>query len=141
MRVVLDTNVLVAALISPFSPPHTIYQAWRASRFQLITSVVQLEELRRVSRYPKIKAILPAHRVGAMINNIQNATVLEVLPALPDAIAASDPTDTFLLAMSLAGEADYLVTGDSRAGLLQRGNIGRTRIVTPSMFCNEVLQH
>ncbi|MEV2131233.1 hypothetical protein ABZR35_30415, partial [Pseudomonas aeruginosa] len=32
-----------------------------------------------------------------------------------------------------------LVTGDRRAGLLQRGHIERTRIVTPAVFCVEVL--
>jgi len=32
------------------------------------------------------------------------------------------------------GEADYIVTGDQRAGLLQRGSIGRTRIVTQPPF-------
>ena len=42
-------------------------------------------------------------------------------------------------ALAMAGEADYLVTGDHRAGLLQRGSIGRTRIVTPATFCAEVL--
>jgi hypothetical protein len=41
------------------------------------------------------------------------------------------------LAMALAGDADYLVTGDHRAGLLQRGRFGRTRIVTPGAFCAE----
>ena len=61
------------------------------------------------------------------------------LPPLPDGIEASDPNDAFLLAMALGGEADYLVTGDRRAGLLQRGSIGRTRIVTPATFCAEAL--
>lgn len=41
--------------------------------------------------------------------------------------------------MALAGEADNLVTGDRRAGLLQQGSIGRTRIVTPAIFCVEAL--
>jgi uncharacterized protein len=49
------------------------------------------------------------------------------------------PDDAFLLAMALAGNADYLVTGDRRAGLLQRRYIERTRIVTPAVFCAEVL--
>ena len=44
-----------------------------------------------------------------------------------------------LLAMAVQGEADYLVTGDKRAGLLQRGHIERTRIVIPAVFCEEVL--
>ena len=139
MRVILDTNVLLGALISPHGPPDAIYRAWRAARFELVTSRAQLDELRRVSRYPKLKTILPAHRIGTMLNNMQRALVLEVLPALLENLEANDPDDTFLLAMALAGEADYLVTGDRRAGLLQRGSIGRARIVTPTTFCAEPL--
>jgi predicted nucleic acid-binding protein len=104
-----------------------------------VTGAAQLDEMRRVSRYPKIKAILPAHRIGTMISNIQRAIVLNTLPPLPNSIEADDPNDTFLLAMSLAGDADYLVTGDRRTGLLQCGSIGRTRIVTPVTFCDEAL--
>jgi putative PIN family toxin of toxin-antitoxin system len=139
MRVILDTNVLLGTLISPHGPPDTIYRAWRASRFDLVTSAAQLDELRRVSRYPKLKAILPAHRIGTMVNNMHRAIVLDVLPQLPDGIEANDPNDVFLLAMAMAGEADYLVTGDRRSGLLQRGSVGRTRIVIPVTFCAEAL--
>ena len=136
MRVVLDTNVLLSALISPHGPPDVIYRAWRAARFEVVTSVAQLDELRRASRYPKFKAVLQPHRVGTMVNNLQRAVVLEHLPA---GIEADDPNDAFLLAMAVASEAEYLVTGDHRAGLLQRGSIGRTRIVTPAAFCTEAL--
>jgi len=139
MRVILDTNVLLGALISPHGPPDTIYRAWRAAKFDLVTSTAQLDELRRVSRYPKLKTILPAHRIGTMVNNMQRAVVLGVLPPLPDGVDVSDPNDAFLLAMALTGEADYLVTGDRRAGLLQLGNLGRARIVTPTVFCAETL--
>jgi putative PIN family toxin of toxin-antitoxin system len=139
MRVILDTDVLLGALISPHGPTDVIYRAWRAARFELVTSRPQLDELRRVSRYPKLKTLLPAHRIGTMLNNMQLAIVLEVLPALPENLEANDPNDTFLLAMALAGEADYLVTGDRRAGLLQRGSIGRARIVTPTTFALAIL--
>ena len=136
MRVVLDTNVLLSALISPRGSPDTIYRAWRAAKFELMTSLPQLDELRRASRYPKFQNILQPHRVGTMINNLQRATVLEV--ASTD-LALNDPDDIFLAAIAITGDADYLVTGDGRAGLLQMGNIGRTRILTPSRFCLEVL--
>lgn len=139
MRVVLDTNVLLSALISPHGPPDTIYRAWRAAQFELVTSTAQLDELRRVSRYPKLKAILPPHRVGAMVNNMQRAVILKLLPNLPAGVELSDPNDAFLFTMALGGEADYLVTGDRRAGLLQLGSAGRTRILTPAAFCNETL--
>jgi len=98
--------------------------------------VAQLDELRRASRYPKFKAVLQPHRVGTMVNNLQRAVVLEHLPT---GIEADDPNDAFLISMALASEAEYLVTGDHRAGLLQRGSIGRTRILTPAAFCAEAL--
>lgn len=137
MRVVLDTNVLLSALISPHGAPDTIYRAWRAAKFDIITSITQLDELRRASRYPKFKAILQPSRVGTMINNLQHAIVLDGLTVKAE---ADDPNDAFLLSMSIDGHADYLVTGDRRAGLLQRGSIERTRIVTPALFCSDVLR-
>lgn len=137
MRVVLDTNILFSALISPHGAPDAIYRAWRSARFELVTSRAQLEEIRRASRYPKLQAVLQPAKVGVMINNLQRALVLEQLPR---DFEADDPDDAFLLAMADAGKADYLVTGDRRAGLLQRGPVGRTRILTPTAFCNEVLK-
>jgi hypothetical protein len=61
MRVILDTNVLLGALISPHGPPDVIYRAWRAARFELVSSMAQLDELRRVSRYPKLKSMRALH--------------------------------------------------------------------------------
>ncbi len=139
MRVVLDTNVLLSALISSHGAPDTIYNAWRAGRFDLVTSLIQLDELRRVSRYPKLKSILPPHRVGAMVNNMQRAIVLEHLPNLPQGVEVHDSNDAFLFTMALVSKANCLVTGDRRAGLLQLGSAGQARIVTPITFCNEVL--
>ena len=133
MRVVLDTNVLLSALISPHGAPDAIYRAWRAARFEVITSPGQLDELRRASRYPKLQAVLQPHRVGVMVNNLQRAVVLEGVST--EGIEADDPFDAYLLALAVQGAADYLVTGDHAAGLLRRGNIGRTRIVTPAIFC------
>jgi len=45
----------------------------------------------------------------------------------------------FLLAMAPAADADYIVTGDHRAGLLQRRHIGRARVVTPAVFCLDAI--
>lgn len=139
MRVILDTNVLIAALISRHSPPETIYRAWRGGRFDLVTSRVQLGELQRISRYPKLKAILPNHRIGTMINNLNRALVMDPLPVLPAGEETDDPDDDFLLCMVLASDADFLVTGDRRAGLLQRGSFRRARILSPADFCREAI--
>jgi putative PIN family toxin of toxin-antitoxin system len=136
MRVVLDTNILFSVLISPHGKPDLIYRAWRSARCEIVTSHLQLDEVRRASRYPKFRDILQPAKVGAMVNNLQRAVVLEELLIT---VEADDADDAFLLAMALAGDADYLITGDRRAGLLQRGYIERTRIVTPAVFCAEVL--
>jgi len=136
MRVVLDTNVLLSALVPPYGAPDTIYRAWRAARFEIVTSRVQLDELRRASRYPKFQAVLQTNREGTMICNLQRAIVLDQLSSN---VEADDPDDAFLVAMAIAGDADYLVTGDRRAGLLQKCNVGRTRVLTPANFCLEVL--
>lgn len=136
MRVVLDTNVLFSALISPHGAPDIIYRAWRAANFEVVTSLIQLDEIRRASRYPKFQSILQPHQVGAMINNLQRAIVLD-RPV--EEVEADDPNDSFLLALAIEGQADYLVTGDSRAGgLLNRIIIGKTRIIRPSQFCTEI---
>ena len=58
MRVVFDTDILIAALITRDTPPDRIYQAWRKRRFELVSSEWQLEEFRRVSRYPKLRNYL-----------------------------------------------------------------------------------
>lgn len=136
MRVVLDSNVLLSALISPHSPPQLIYSAWRKGRFELITCDQQIEEIRRASRYSKFQHILQGHRVGALINNLQRTTQLD-LPAQTET-TARDPDDAFLLALAEAGDADALVTGDHRAGLLELGSYRRARIVTPAEFLQAI---
>lgn len=131
MRVIIDTNVLFSALITPGNTPDKIYEAWREKKFLLVTSVEQLAEIRRASRYAKFKANLQPLRVGRMMNNLRQAML--VVPQ-PVGVEISDPMDVFLLGMAMAGNADYLVTGDRRAGLLTLKAYGRTRIVTPSAF-------
>ena len=132
MRVVLDSNIFLSALLSPHAPPHRIYQAWRQGRFELITSTIQLDELRRASRYPKFRGILQPHRVGHMLNNIHGATIID---RLPGGYEAEDPHDTWLLALADVGGANYLVTGDKRSGLLAQRHVGAARILTAAAFC------
>lgn len=132
MLVVLDSNVLFSALISPHGPPHRIYEAWREGRFELATCEDQIEELRRASRYPKFHGILQPHLVGLMLNHLHRAEVWEHLPARHE---ADDPHDAYLLNLADAARADFLVTGDKRAGILKRKRIGMTAILTASAFC------
>jgi len=137
MRVILDTNILISSLISSYGLPEAIYRAWRAARFELVTSGFQLDEIRRASRYPKLRERLKPAQTGTLINSLRQQAL--VLDHLNLTIEVSDPNDAFLVAMAMAANADYLVTGDKRAGLLELGHIEQTRILTPAAFRAEVL--
>lgn len=130
MRVVLDSNVLISALISAGSPPDLIYRAWREKRFTLVTSKTQLAEIRRASRYPKLQKLVPSREFGVLINRLHGALVLDKLPRVD---LSSDSADNYLLAMAAAAQADFLVTGDSK-DLLRIKKFARTRILTPGSF-------
>jgi putative PIN family toxin of toxin-antitoxin system len=131
MRVVLDTGILIAALITADTPPDQVYQAWRKKRFMLITSAWQLEEFRRASRYERVKKFLKPTEAGNLVNGLKRHAT--VLAELPEVDLSRDPQDNPVIAMAVAGQADYLVTGDRR-GLLSLKRVGNTRIVTPAEF-------
>jgi putative PIN family toxin of toxin-antitoxin system len=127
MRLILDTNVLVAALIVPHGTPHQLFEAFLSDRFTLITSDVQLEELARVTRYPAIRSRIHPAQAGRMVNAVRSLAVL--LDKTPEASVSRHPYDDYLFSMAKAGEVDYLVTGDESAVLAVR-KYGRTQIVT-----------
>ncbi len=131
MRLVLDTNVLISALLASGSLPAHLIVLWREGRFDLLTSADQLDELRRVSRYPKIRERLAPALAGRLINEIRDLAV--VLNDLPLVTASPDPHDNYLLAMAASGSADFLVTGDKRDLLALRLFEG-TRIITVREF-------
>jgi len=55
MRLVIDTNILISALLIEPSLPAQLITLWREGRFDLLTSDEQFDELIRVTRYPKIR--------------------------------------------------------------------------------------
>lgn len=112
MRVVVDTNVLISALLSSRSPPAQIVTLWREGRFELLTSAEQLDELVRVTRYPKIRERLVPALAGRLVNELRDVAVM--VADLPHVTACADPYDNYLLAMIVAGKGDHLVTGDKR---------------------------
>lgn len=112
MRLVVDTNVLISALFSAQSLPSHLIALWREGRFDLLTSADQIDELMRVTRYPRIRERLSPTLAGRLINELKD--VATVVTGLPNITASPDPYDDYLLATALAGEADFVVTGDKR---------------------------
>ena len=127
MRVVLDTNILVSALLSPAGGPALIYTAWEEGSFTLLTCEEQLLELRATLEKPKIAVLIKPHKAGRLVNQLRRLAQ-EVPPPLPEVKRSPDPDDDFLLALCEAGRADYLVTGD-KSGLLAL-NVHKTTEIT-----------
>jgi uncharacterized protein len=135
MRVILDTNVLLSALISPHGSADRLYQAWRTGRFTLLTSEVQLEEFRRVRRHERIRPLLDSAAAGTVMNELRELAIL--LNEFPKLASFVDPFDNFFFAMACVGRADYLVSGD-RAGVLAIGQFEATRILNVRHMLREL---
>ncbi|MEM6427695.1 MAG: putative toxin-antitoxin system toxin component, PIN family [Deinococcota bacterium] len=136
MRVVIDTNILISALISPQGLSNELYQHWLARKFQLITSTWQLEEIRRVSRYPSVKDNFQPHEVGKLINGLRKHAF--VVEALPRVTYSPDPDDNPIIAAALAANADYIISGDKKdIQSLQR--VAGIKIVTTREFIEDIL--
>lgn len=122
MRIVLDTPVLLRMwLASPHAtratpapdapdPYHTLFEAWRAGCFLLVTSHLQLDEVRRACRHPKIAPLLPAHQLETIFSTRHHIQVLENVRIPSLLFDAPDPADAMLLEMTALGYAPYLVT-------------------------------
>ncbi len=131
MRVVIDTNILVSALIAPAGKPACIIDAWLDGKFTLLTCARHVDELRSTLRKPKVADLIKPYSAGQLINQIRQ--LAQGVDPLPRVDRSADPTDDFLLSMSEGGKADYLVTGD-KSGLLALGRHKVTRIVSAKEF-------
>jgi len=131
MRVVLDTNIIVSALIAPTGKPAAIIDAWLDGKFTLLTCVTHVDELRSTLQKSRVAELVKPHKAGRLVNQVK--TLAEDIGSLPRVECSPDPTDDFLLALSEGGKADYLVTGD-KSGLLALGRHKVTRIVSAQEF-------
>jgi putative PIN family toxin of toxin-antitoxin system len=118
----LDTNILISALIRPKSVARQIYEGARSGRIALVTCDAQLDEFRRVTRYPKVQRYIRPAEAGRMLNELRDLAVLVEVKEEVD-------VDNFLVAMAQASQADYLVTGD-KADVPALVSHGKTQIVT-----------
>ena len=128
LRVVLDNNVVVSALVFPSGRLSWISQAWQSSDLAPIASWETIAELRRVLGYRKFGLSL-SRQIGAM-RQYQLWCEMVMVGEPPDIPECRDPNDRPFLELAMAARADALVTGDS--DLLALAPVFAIPIITPS---------
>ena len=129
LRLVLDTNVVVAGLLWN-GPPRRLLQAAIDGEVDLFSSAVLLGELANTLEYTKFTKRIEsfgtsiaalAAQYAALVNPVAPASVLRV--------AANDADDDHVIAAAVAARAELIVTGD-RKHLLPIGTHQGIAIVT-----------
>ncbi len=109
MRVVLDTNQLVAALMRP-PELATVLMAWDSARFTVLASDAILDEYFEVLAYPTIAPLISPELLRTFKDNLLHDIVRIEPIGIPS--LCRDPDDDKFIAAAAYGAADYLVTVD-----------------------------
>ena len=110
-RVVIDTNLVLSALVFAQGRLTPLRHAWQGTRCQPLLSSATAKELIRVLAYPKFK--LSAEEQQELLADYLPYCTTVRMPAKPPATpACRDKFDVPFLQLAVVGKADYLVTGD-----------------------------
>lgn len=136
MRAVIDTNVLVSAVILPTSHVGAVILYMGMGAFTPLYCVEMLEELTNVLARPRIRKkydISPQY-----IRNVLDLILLrgQLIEPSERVTVCRDPKDDIFLSAALAGAADVLVSGDE--DLLALHPFHGIRIIGPSAFLSEL---
>jgi putative PIN family toxin of toxin-antitoxin system len=108
IRVVLDTNIIVSALLQPLGPPAQVFLLALGGSVQLCISGNVFAEYEEVIHRPRLRR---AESVTAAALHAIRETGLWVRPTAT-VQACADPDDDIFLECAQAAEANYLVTGN-----------------------------
>jgi hypothetical protein len=111
VRAVLDSNVLISALLSPRGAPAALVRAWLSGRFELVLSHELLQELTTALGYPKLAIRVPETERDRLIDCLLSAGTLVDDPGTTADGHAADPGDEYLIALARSARA-VLVSGD-----------------------------
>ena len=133
MRVVLDTNTLVSALLFRGTASR-LTPLWQSGRITPLISGPILEEYLRVLAYPKFR--LTDQEIRGLIEEEVLPFVETVRPTRRLLVPCRDPEDAKFLECAIAGRARYLVTGDQDLRVL--GTYRRISILTVGKFLETI---
>lgn len=130
-RTVIDTNVLVSALLFHDGTLSWLRDAWRSGSIQPLASRETTTELIRVLTYPKF--VLSTDEQRDLLDDYLPFCESVVVPTPPPAVPeCRDLFDQPFLELALAGHADVLVTGDT--GILALAGEFAVPILSPAVF-------
>lgn len=135
IRVVLDANVIVAAMLNPAGRPGELVGQVGIG-YMLVWSPVIVAECHRVADYPKIKPRIRVNDAHGFIDQLARAALM-ITSELPEIEAVQDdPSDDVYLATALVGAARWVVSGDHH--LLSLGRFAGVQILTPAEFLDQI---
>ena len=135
-RLVLDTNVVLAALLFPAGTASWLRAAWRAGRVQPLVSGDTATELLRVLTYPKF-GLTAEERQDLLDDYLPCCETVAVPEPPPTVPQCRDPFDQPFLELALAARADALITGD--ADLLALADSFAVPILSPAALRKQLV--
>ena len=112
MKAVLDSNVIISALISRKGPPARLFELWRVGRFEVVCSPLLLRELSVTLSRPKIRRYVPPNEAALALSLIRSEAITVEDPAEAPSVTSIDPYDDYLIALAEHSRS-VLVSGDS----------------------------
>jgi putative PIN family toxin of toxin-antitoxin system len=128
MKIVLDTNVLVSGLLTPFGPGGEIARMVSAGKLILQFDSRILSEYRDVLYRPKFQ--FSKDHIDSLLDYIKK--IGQLVPAIPLKHSLPDPDDEPFLEIAIAGSAECLITGN-KSHYPPRFREG-VKILSPSEF-------
>ena len=132
IRAVLDTNVVISALLFP-GPPSQLVSAWQSSRLRPVISGPIFDEYIRVLAYPKFT--LTAAEIRGLVEK-ELLPFIETVKVTPSAVPKlRDPDDAKFITCATTAGVRWIISGDE--DLLSLHQVKSVEIISVNAF----LQH
>ncbi len=111
LRVVLDTNVVLSALVFGAGTAGRLRRGWQQGVFALLVSTATVQELIRVLAYPKFR-LSKLEQDELLADYLPHAQAVRIPVPPPNVPKCRDPLDVPFMHLAVAGKAKVLVSGD-----------------------------